>query len=103
MTGRNAARKLKRYIENNGGLSDGSHHDFGWYTGIASNPAARLIEDHNVNEKNGLFLFVITNSDTEARRAERDLIRYGCEGGSGGGNWDSKYVYAYKISIYTKE
>lgn len=74
-----------------------------WYCGIASNPRDRLFSDHNVSEKNDAWIFRDCGSDSEARNVEQYFLRKGCKGGDGGGDWQTKYVYAYKITSQTRE
>jgi len=74
-----------------------------WYCGIASKPKDRLFEDHNVNEKSGAWIYRDATTDTAARTIEDYFLKKGCKGGDGGGDRQSKYVYAYKITSTTKQ
>ncbi len=74
-----------------------------WYVGIASNPRNRLFNDHNVDEKNGAWIYRDAGSDTAARRIENYFLTKGCKGGDGGGDASTKYVYAYRITSTTRE
>mgnify|MGYP001598527765 CR=1 FL=1 len=74
-----------------------------WYVGIASDPRARLFNDHNVNEHNGCWIFRDCGADTSARKVEEYFINKGCKGGTGGGDNTTRFVYAYKISRNTRE
>lgn len=77
---------------------------YGWYVGIAADPRARLFNDHAVNEKNDAWIFREATTSTIAREIEVELIReLGAKGGDGGGSYDTKFVYAYKITTTTKE
>lgn len=68
-----------------------------WYVGIASNPRDRLFKDHNVQEKNSWWIYKNTVTDTSSRRIERYLIdSYGFDGGDGGGDYTTIFVYAYR-------
>lgn len=70
--------------------------------GIAEDPQKRLFNDHNV-QKNGFWIYVPTISDTIARFVEKYFLSKGCDGGDGGGGKNTKYVYAYKITDYTRQ
>lgn len=75
-----------------------------WYVGIARDPRSRLFNDHNVSEHNGWWIFREAYSDTSAREVESFFLDYrGTKGGPGGGDSDTKYVYAYRITESTKE
>lgn len=86
------------YIENNGAY-------FGnWYVGIAASPRDRLFDDHNVREKGDAWIFREATSSTVAREVETYFINVkGMQGGPGGGDVNSRFVYAYKIKSHTRE
>lgn len=74
---------------------EGSHKS-NWYVGIASIPRDRLFNDHNVQE-NSWWIFRSAGNDFSARRIEKHLINtYGFDGGSGGGDSSTIFVYAYR-------
>ena len=75
----------------------------GWYVGIAAKPRDRLFTDHNVSEKNGSWIIRDAGSDAVARQIEQYFLDRGCKGGPGGGDWDSRFVYAYAITALTRE
>lgn len=72
-----------------------------WYCGIASNPRERLFNEHHVDERNGLWIYSPCSSDTAARDVEAKLINLGCNGGCGGGDETTIYVYAYLKTCQT--
>lgn len=74
-----------------------------WYCGITSNPRQRLFVDHNVDEKNGSWIYKDAGSEDAARRVEQYFLDKGCKGGGGGGDFASRYVYAYRITSSTRE
>lgn len=89
---------VKAYIQKNGG----AYSD--WYVGIASDPKERLFTDHNVSEKNGAWIYREAESPSAAREAEEYFVKtLGTDGGSGGGDYSTKYVYAYKKTPSTTE
>lgn len=79
----------------------GNYRD--WYSGIALNPRQRLFSDHNVIEKSDAWIYRDCSTASEARVVEKYFLNKGCIGDEGGGDWLSKYVYAYKISSHSKE
>ena len=72
---------------------NGSYPD--WYCGITSNIAKRLYEEHSVPEKDWWLTIRKCFSDGDARIVEAELLELGCDGGEGGGDEDTVYVYAY--------
>lgn len=66
-----------------------------WYCGITQDPKQRLHSDHQVPEENYWWIFRECHSDKDARGVEADLLNLGCDGGSGGGDQDAVFVYAY--------
>lgn len=72
-----------------------------WYCGITENIQNRLFRDHNVPEKDHWYMYrQCVNSDA-ARSVEKALLDdHGCDGGTGGGDDDADYIYAYlKTSV----
>jgi hypothetical protein len=72
-----------------------------WYCGITSNIDSRLRGDHNV-PKVHWHIYRFCQSSDDARAIEKGLLELGCDGGQGGGDANSKYVYAYKKTGITK-
>jgi hypothetical protein len=67
----------------------------GWYTGIASDWEDRLFNQHNVPRKDYWRIAKQCYTSDEARKVERALLNYGCDGGPSGGDETTVYVYAY--------
>ena len=89
---------IKAHIQKCGG----SYSD--WYIGIASDPKQRLFNDHNVDEKNGAWIYQEAESSSAAREVEEYFVNtLGTDGGSGGGDYSTKHVYAYKKTSSTNE
>ena len=81
----------------------GAEAKSGWYVGIATNAKNRLFQDHKVDEKNGYWIYQEASSETDARDTETYLLNnYFFKGGTGGGD-NPRYVYAYKITLETRE
>lgn len=77
-----------------------------WYCGIASNVDQRLFSDHNVPQGENLAWWIKRNASNEidARDTESYLLSLGFDGDTGGGDYQTAYVYAYKkIPGITKE
>jgi len=74
-----------------------------WYVGIASDARKRLFTDHNVDEKNGAWIYRQADSHTIARNVEAAYHKAGCKGGPGGGDDATDKVYAYVITSTTAE
>ena len=90
--------EIEKYIQNSGE----SYSD--WYVGIASDPRKRLFNDHNVDEKSGHWIFRECENSSVAREIEEYLINtLGTDGNPGGGDYSTKYVYAYKKTSSTIE
>ena len=74
-----------------------------WYVGIAARPRDRLFNDHSVDEENDAWIFRTAVSSSVAREIEQHFLNKGARGGTGGGGFDSKAVYAYRINSHTRE
>jgi len=98
ITKQTAKQAIKDYIDGWGGVySD-------WYVGIASDPRRRLFVDHNVNEENGRWIFQGCDSSSIARDVEEFFVNtLETKGGAGGGDYTTRFVYAYRITLTTKE
>lgn len=83
-----AVREIDNYIRNIGG----SYSQ--WYVGIASNPRSRLIEGHNVDIRYNCIALNLATS-REARTVEAFFLEKGCDGGTGGGDFTTRSVYAF--------
>ncbi len=64
-----------------------------WYVGIASDIQKRLFEDHSVAD---CFIYEKAINTAHARSAEQMLLNSGFDGGTGGGDCTTTYVYAFK-------
>lgn len=74
-----------------------------WYVGIASNPKKRLFEEHTVS-RNSWWICREAADAAQARKIEIYFIeRLKTDGGTGGGDESSKFVYAYRKSSRTVE
>ncbi|MCF7844777.1 MAG: hypothetical protein K9M03_03045 [Kiritimatiellales bacterium] len=72
-----------------------------WYAGIASSPKERLFNDHGVARNQDAWIYRSAGSSTAARLIEKALLDSGYDGGDGGGDSNTQYVYAYKKSLRT--
>jgi len=71
-----------------------------WYVGITKDIEERLFTFHNVTS---CYIYRQAPSSKIAREIETYFLELGADGGSGGGDDDSSFVYAYKITNNTKE
>ena len=92
---------IKTEIRNHIKECGGSYSD--WYVGIASDPKDRLFNEHNVDRENGAWIHRECESSSIAREIEEYFIGLGTDGGSGGGDYTTKFVYAYKKTASTNE
>ena len=103
MTPAEIVRQIEAYRAGARPLSSTS----GWYAGITSNPHGRLFIDHQVDQQNGYWIYRNANSNTAAKQAETELHRRGYKGatavGGGYGSLATPFVYAYRITITTKQ
>jgi hypothetical protein len=74
-----------------------------WYVGIASNPENRVFSDHQVDRDKGTWIYCPAASDTAARTVEDAYHAAGCDGGPGGGDRTTTFVYAYLKTRTTVE
>ncbi|MDA2936473.1 hypothetical protein MYX06_04615 [Patescibacteria group bacterium AH-259-L05] len=91
-------KEIMAHIKSRGGkYSD-------WYVGIASDARARLFNDHNVNEESDAWIYREAGDSEVAREIEEYFVNtLGTDGGSGGGDHTTKFVYAYKKKSHTTE
>jgi len=91
-------KKIEDYMKKRGG----TYRD--WYVGITDDAERRLFTEHNVDKDNGNWCRREAYTSDDAREVEKYFLdECGTDGGPGGGNDDSNFVYAYKKTNYTKE
>jgi len=66
-----------------------------WYCGIASDWEDRLFNDHQVPKKGRAYIARRCHNHEDARAVEKAIIELGIDGGPGGGDETTIYVYAY--------
>ena len=74
-----------------------------WYAGIAGDPRDCLFNRHCVDEEKDAWIHREAANETSARSAETALHEAGFDGGPGGGDASTRFVYAYKKSSHTSE
>jgi len=90
--------EIGNHIQNNGGIFQD------WYVGIATNPRERLFTGHQVLENGDCWIFREAIISNEARIIEKFFLdKLVTGGGSGGGDYTTKFVYAYKKSDHSRE
>lgn len=78
-----------------------NYSDF--YIGITNDIDRRLFGEHNVPKKGHWRIHKEAVSDKAARAVEKHFLDKGMQGGDGGGDDTSVYVYCYEISSVTTE
>lgn len=74
-----------------------------WYVGITADPRARLFRDHGLDEKADVWVSRECESSEVAREVEELFARVlGADGGPGGGDASTRWVYAYRKSPRTR-
>ena len=96
-TANSIAAAIDRHIRTYGGAYSA------WYVGVACDPNDRLLNGHNANGQSNAARYWDAGSEETARSIERFFIKKGCQGGAGGGDSNTKYVYVYKVSSSTME
>lgn len=87
---------IKAYI----GKDSGAYGN--WYVGITKDPHSRLFDEHGVKEKGDWWIYREAYSSESARQVEDHFVnKCGADGGVGGGDDDSTFVYAYKKASHT--
>ena len=74
-----------------------------WYVGISSDPNDRLLSGHNATSEHNAALYWDATNEETARVIEDHFLDKGCQGGTGGGDASSRYVYVYKVTSLTRE
>ena len=71
------------------------------YVGISKNPEDRLFNGHGVQKDHDPWIYRRAFSSSAARDVEAHFINLGTDGGTGGGDETTIYVYAYKKAAHT--
>lgn len=95
MQAQQAHDEIVAYINGQGGAYSG------WYCGITGNINSRLFGSHKLTRDDPWWSYRQCPDDTSARNVETALAKLGCDGGPGGGDATSVYVYAYLKSATT--
>lgn len=89
---------IEKYVLSRGGVFSS------WYVGITANARDRLFKDHSVLEHSDFWIYQSAASSSVAREIEKYFVfTKGTQGGPGGGDESSIFVYAYKTSSHTRE
>lgn len=87
--------QIYAHIQKQGGAAEQ------WYIGIASDIDRRLHGDHNVPRSNHWFIYREAHTANDARAVEKVFLDWGCDGGPGGGDETTCFVYAYLKTVVT--
>jgi len=74
-----------------------------WYVGITDDINRRLHTEHNVPKDKAWYIYRTAADKTAAELIEGYFLDQGCQGDKGGGNEETRIVYAYLITNSTKE
>ena len=74
-----------------------------FYVGITDNVDERLFGFHKVPEEGYWFITCPADSEDIARDVEKHFLTKGMDGGTGGGDEDTTFVYCYEIGPNTRE
>ncbi|MCW5576659.1 MAG: hypothetical protein KIT13_11240 [Burkholderiales bacterium] len=88
---------INDYMKRSGG------NNSAWYVGIAAKVRDRLFVDHGVAEQGGVWIYRQAISSAVARSVEKAYLDAGCDGGPGGGDDATDYVYAFKKTAATRQ
>jgi hypothetical protein len=77
------------------------YHEF--YVGIARDPSDRLVSGHGVTTDVPNVYWTAPLHTQIVRAIEKHFLDKGTKGGPGGGDSNTCYIYAYKISPNTRE
>lgn len=73
-----------------------------WYVGVAADAENRLFSDHNVCRVGDAWIYSTAPTSQVAREVEAYLLKtHGAQGGTGGGDDDTRTVYAYRTADHT--
>jgi hypothetical protein len=91
-----AATEIKAHMD-----KEGSGY-WNWYAGITGDPRTRLFTEHGVRESIDWYMWQCLQTADDARAVEDYLITtLGTSGGPGGGDDQSRCVYAYRKQWHT--
>lgn len=86
--------EIKNHIKNCGGAYPQ------WYVGITKDPEDRLFNGHKVKDA---YIYREAENSKTAREIEKYFIEVlGTDGGSGGGDENANFVYAYLKQNHTE-
>ena len=83
------------------GLTQGTNFS-NYYVGITNNVERRLFGEHNI-KKNGVWISCGAKSKVVAQEVEEFFLNLGMDGDTGGGTDDTRVVYCYLKTNYTRQ
>jgi hypothetical protein len=87
--------KIETFVVSRGGRVND------WYVGITKNPGRRLFGDHKVPINEDTWIYSEAPDSETARAVESHFLAQDFDGGPGGGDTESKFVYAYRKTALT--
>ena len=71
-------------------------HNIGkMHIGITKDPIRRLFHEHKITDEDYWWTYIKADSEETARAVERYFIEMGMQGGTGGGDNESVFVYCF--------
>ena len=83
-------------------MSEQNAPNYAFYAGITTDPTQRLFDEYQLPH-NQPHRVVRCENHQEARELEKQLHKSGCDGGPGGEDNSSEYVYVYLTSPQTRQ
>lgn len=83
------------------GLTQGTNFS-NYYVGITNNVERRLFGEHNV-QKSGVWIYCGARSKVVAQEVEEFFLNLGMDGDTGGGTDETRVVYCYLKTGYTRQ
>ena len=65
------------------------------HIGITKDPIRRLFHEHKISDEDYWWIYIKADSEETARAVERYFIEMGMQGGTGGGDNESVFVYCF--------
>ena len=93
MTKNSIISDFEKYV----GIDDYSN----WYVGITNDIDRRLFDEHQINKMQDWWIWRPANNKEVAQEVEEYFLAAGMDGDTGGGNYYTTKVYAFKKNGHT--
>ena len=92
-----AVNNIKRKIDLYG-------HDYNaWYIGIAKDVTQKLFVDHKVNDQNGIWIYIVANTNSDAKEIKNYFERIGVTFNNSDDDENGLFVFAYKKESFIRQ